>query len=408
MSERVINDKPRRTRFVISPIGPEGTTVRAEADDFLELLVEPALAKYSLDVVRGDRIAKPTVITSDIIKHVQESDLCIIDLTNNNPNVFYECGRRHENGRPFVQMISKEKEQDIPFDVAGIRTIVYDLSNPRNILESQKRLQQFIDNIMAAGLQPATSGESLSSVAQALDRIERKVNVLVSNSAARPGSEPVEPDVDDGSTDDDVFGEIVQPPRTRFIRAMRRGQIDRAAAVLPRLKVAVSQVEYVAAVALLASAGNAAAFEMLDGELRSVVDRDKLESSDEEMIQAVAEGANRYFGNTGDYKTGLKYLRDLAGKLSSLKTVSDATKAFVFNKVGMLSWSAEEYDLSRDSSLEAVRLAPDSPSYLYNLALSYEKDKDTEKLASTLERLKALPDLDSDHRRLLRRHGYGT
>jgi len=128
----------KKTCFIISPIGPEDSDTRKTADDFLELLVEPALAKYDFVVTRADKIARPSTITADIIRLVQESDLCIIDLTNNNPNVFYECGRRHEAGRPFIQMVRKGDEGSLPFDVSGIRTVIYDLSQPRSVLESQK------------------------------------------------------------------------------------------------------------------------------------------------------------------------------------------------------------------------------------------------------------------------------
>lgn len=78
----------QRTCFVISPIGPDGSEVRALANDFLELLVEPALEKYGFLVTRADRIAHPTAITTDIVRLVQESDLCLIDLTNSNPTYF--------------------------------------------------------------------------------------------------------------------------------------------------------------------------------------------------------------------------------------------------------------------------------------------------------------------------------
>ena len=61
-----------RTCFVISPIGKEGSDVRTDADEFLELLVEPALERFDFNVVRADRIPRPTIITADIIKLVQE------------------------------------------------------------------------------------------------------------------------------------------------------------------------------------------------------------------------------------------------------------------------------------------------------------------------------------------------
>lgn len=119
----------KKTCFVISPIGEEGSDVRSMADDFLEILVEPSLQPFGFEIIRADKIATSSVITSDVIRYVQNSDLCIIDLTTHNPNVFYECGRRHENGQPFIQLI--QKGDDLPFDVSGIRTINYPSYNSR-------------------------------------------------------------------------------------------------------------------------------------------------------------------------------------------------------------------------------------------------------------------------------------
>ncbi|MCU7928065.1 MAG: hypothetical protein KZQ97_16710 [Candidatus Thiodiazotropha sp. (ex Dulcina madagascariensis)] len=132
-------DERRKTCFVISPIGADGTEIRKMADDFLELLIEPALQPFGFDIIRADKITASSVITSDVIRYVQNSDLCIIDLTTHNPNVFYECGRRHENGQPFIQLI--QKGDDLPFDVSGIRTINFDISTPRSTLQSIHEIQ---------------------------------------------------------------------------------------------------------------------------------------------------------------------------------------------------------------------------------------------------------------------------
>ena len=48
----------RRRCFVISPIGEEGSNVRAHADDVLEFIIKPALAKCDLVAVRSDQMAE--------------------------------------------------------------------------------------------------------------------------------------------------------------------------------------------------------------------------------------------------------------------------------------------------------------------------------------------------------------
>ena len=49
------------------------------------------------------------------------NELVIADLTEENPNVFYELALRHSIRRPLVQII--EKGDTIPFDLVNYRTV---------------------------------------------------------------------------------------------------------------------------------------------------------------------------------------------------------------------------------------------------------------------------------------------
>lgn len=384
----------QRTCFVISPIGPDGTEIREAANDFLELLVQPALEKYGFLVTRADRIAHPTAITADIIRLVQESDVCIIDLTYNNPNVFYECGRRHETGKPFIQMIRKGHESGLPFDVAGIRTVPYDTSSPRAVLESIRKLQEFIDALVSSGFQNATSGESLSSIAQGIERIERKVNQLL----AVPQS-PVAT-----GEDFDVY-ELAKGPREAFMNALRKGKLDTAFSLLDRLKKAVPVSEYLSAAALLVSMGHARSFERLDGEVSEILKDPVSAPERDEVIQIASQAVHKFFENTGQPSEGLKYLESLYGRVMPLDQLSNKSKAFVANRVGMLAWQMDEYDLCVRFTKLALALSYE-PSYMYNLALAYKEAKMEPELQDALRQLAAMPDLDKDHLNLLARYGH--
>jgi len=74
--------------------------------------------------IRADEIDKPGLITSQVIQHVVSDALVVADLTERNPNVFYELAIRHALRKPLVQLI--RKGDSIPFDVAGTRTIYVD------------------------------------------------------------------------------------------------------------------------------------------------------------------------------------------------------------------------------------------------------------------------------------------
>lgn len=116
--------------FVISPIGDEDTDTRIRSDYVLKNIIVPAAQNCGYNTIRADKISNPGVITNQIIQHLIEDPLVIADLTELNPNVFYELAIRHVIRKPVVQ-ISEEK--NIPFDVATTRTIKFDHNDPQSV-----------------------------------------------------------------------------------------------------------------------------------------------------------------------------------------------------------------------------------------------------------------------------------
>jgi hypothetical protein len=115
---------PKKTCFVIGPIGASGSPEREHANTFLKYIVEPCKIFAEFDYatpVRADLIAEPGQITTQIIEHLLHDDLVIADLTGHNPNVFYELSLRHAIGSPVVQMGGIP----LPFDVHASRTIPF-------------------------------------------------------------------------------------------------------------------------------------------------------------------------------------------------------------------------------------------------------------------------------------------
>lgn len=72
-------------------------------------------------------------------RYLAEADWCIADLTDHNPNVFFEYGIRRASGRPVLPIIQKGKRLD--FDVDDYPTTFYDLDQPA---EAIARIGQFI------------------------------------------------------------------------------------------------------------------------------------------------------------------------------------------------------------------------------------------------------------------------
>jgi hypothetical protein len=110
--------------FVIAPIGPSDSEIRKRSDQILKHIIEPAASECGYAALRADKIDEPGLITSQVIQHVVDDALVIADLTGRNPNVFYELAVRHAIRKPLVQIIAKGEQ--IPFDVAGTRTVELD------------------------------------------------------------------------------------------------------------------------------------------------------------------------------------------------------------------------------------------------------------------------------------------
>ena len=130
------------TCFVICPIGEDGSETRRRSDQMLRYVYEPAIGKFGYEIVRADKILKSGLITSQIINLILECDLVVADLTENNPNVYYELALRHATGKPFIQVALKG--QKIPFDIAGLRTIFVDLTNPDSIENAKSELDGYV------------------------------------------------------------------------------------------------------------------------------------------------------------------------------------------------------------------------------------------------------------------------
>jgi len=209
--------------FVISPIGDDDSETRKSADDVFDLIIKPAVEKYAFEVIRADKIPSSGSITEDVIRLVQEAELCIVDLTEHNPNVFYECGRRHETGKPIIQIIHK-REEKIPFDLAGIITIKYDLADLRAARKAVITIQEYIDRSSSAGFEERKSGVSLAAISDALSRIERK---LAKGAGGTLGAE---------RTQRRGYKSLFLNPQLVLTQAIREGDVDTIVELLPRLK----------------------------------------------------------------------------------------------------------------------------------------------------------------------------
>jgi len=128
-----------KTCFIISSIGKEGSEIRAKADEKYELIFEPILKELGYHVTRADKIASPSSISREIVDQVINSTLVIADVSDENPNVFYELAIRNAVKKSVI--VFKGIEQTMPFDIYDKRAISIDRAQPRVWENAKKALK---------------------------------------------------------------------------------------------------------------------------------------------------------------------------------------------------------------------------------------------------------------------------
>ena len=106
-----------RNAFVLMPF-------REPYDSYYDAIFKPALEAASYTVSRADDLFVPRPIMLDIQESIINVHLVLCEMSERNPNVFYELGLAHAIGKPAILLA--KKEDDIPFDLRHVRVIIYD------------------------------------------------------------------------------------------------------------------------------------------------------------------------------------------------------------------------------------------------------------------------------------------
>lgn len=89
--------------------------------------IYPIAEELKLTCKRGDDFFSTNSIMHEVWSAIYHSQICIVDCTQRNSNVFYELGIAHTLGRKTVLIANSI--DDIPFDIRHLRTIIYEYSS---------------------------------------------------------------------------------------------------------------------------------------------------------------------------------------------------------------------------------------------------------------------------------------
>jgi hypothetical protein len=126
--------------FVIGPIGKDASPERKHADLLLHTGIKEILeAKgFGYKVKRADEDTDPGMIGDRVISDLIHAELVVADLSDLNPNAFYELGIRHSTEKPTIHIA--RSGTPLPFDNVTHRTIFIDLTDWHSIQRGRAQL----------------------------------------------------------------------------------------------------------------------------------------------------------------------------------------------------------------------------------------------------------------------------
>ncbi|GHU07576.1 hypothetical protein FACS1894151_02100 [Spirochaetia bacterium] len=110
---------------------------------------KPAIEKCGLEAYRVDKDPRSQIPIDDIDLQIRNSDICLADITEDNPNVWFEIGLAIAYGKDMVLICSNERDGHFPFDIQHRSIIKYTTDSPSDfdvlkekIIEKVKALLQ--------------------------------------------------------------------------------------------------------------------------------------------------------------------------------------------------------------------------------------------------------------------------
>jgi hypothetical protein len=135
--------------FVLMPFGKKSDeSGRAvDFDRVYQNIIKPAVNDADLDPIRAVEEIIGGIIHKSMFERLMMCDYAVADLTTANANVLYELGIRH-GVRPYSTILIAGRGMRMPFDVAPLRAIRYEIDSvglPANTREARRQLAERLE-----------------------------------------------------------------------------------------------------------------------------------------------------------------------------------------------------------------------------------------------------------------------
>jgi hypothetical protein len=138
------------TCFVAMPIKSSGSAEHRHYEAIFETIRDSIVAS-GFDCLRADKDLGVGNISRRIVQRLVSAEIVIADLTDLNPNVFYELGVRHAMRRlGTILLMDKSKSESVPFDVNQYEVIFYE-GDIAGIRELVRKVNDAVRKVSASG-----------------------------------------------------------------------------------------------------------------------------------------------------------------------------------------------------------------------------------------------------------------
>ena len=148
--------------FVDMPFGQKSdlkSGVLVDFDQIYNEAIKPAIEGCDLEALRGDEEQTGGIIHGAMFARLLLAEFVVADLTLANANVFYELGIRHA-AKPFTTVPILANVSTLPFDVALVRAVTYQLENGKLTETSAQQLQTELAKRLRAAIDGVATNDS--------------------------------------------------------------------------------------------------------------------------------------------------------------------------------------------------------------------------------------------------------
>lgn len=161
--------------FIVTAIGESGTPTRERADNVYKYLIAPVCEELGYKPVRVDHVNAVDNINETVINYLKTAPMVVADMTEHNPNAFYELGFRQALELPLVPIIKVGER--LPFDVMTTRTVFYD-TDVSKIEESKENLRAKIQSFENFKM-PESSFDKSVTLDELDDKLTKKLDKIL-------------------------------------------------------------------------------------------------------------------------------------------------------------------------------------------------------------------------------------